>query len=74
MLTQQEVADQLGIHINSVRRLRHNDPTFPRPIKITSNILRWEDDALARWLAARRDDGQDTTRNNGKGAAERLGL
>lgn len=51
-LTTEEIRKRLGISIATFYRLRHRDPTFPKPIKALSsaNKLMFSASDVARWL------------------------
>lgn len=42
-----------GTSNTTVWELSRNDPDFPKPIKITSQITAWRADELYKWLASR---------------------
>ena len=42
-----------GTSNTTVWDLSRNDPNFPKPIKITSQITAWRADELFKWLASR---------------------
>lgn len=50
-LTTEETRKRLGISIAAFYRLRHRDPTFPKPIKaLSSRRLLFSASDIARWL------------------------
>lgn len=50
-LTTEEIRKRLGISIAAFYRLRHKDPTFPKPIKaLSSRRLLFSASDIARWL------------------------
>lgn len=50
-LTTEEIRKRLGISIGTFYRLRHKDPTFPKPIKaLSSRRLLFSASDIARWL------------------------
>ena len=50
-LTTEEIRKRLGISIAAFYRLRHKDPTFPKPIKaLSSRRLHFSASDIARWL------------------------
>ena len=49
--TTEETRKRLGISIAAFYRLRHRDPTFPKPIKaLSSRRLLFSASDIARWL------------------------
>lgn len=57
LLTKQQVAEILGVHLNTVDQLRKTDPTFPVPATIGRRAIRWRADELERWVASKQDRG-----------------
>lgn len=50
-LTTEEIRKRLGISIAAFYRLRHKDPTFPKPIKaLSTRRLLFSASDIARWL------------------------
>lgn len=50
-LTTEETCKRLGISIAAFYRLRHEDPTFPKPIKaLSTRRLLFSASDIARWL------------------------
>lgn len=50
-LTTEEIRKRLGISIAAFYRLRHRDPTFPKPIKaLSTRRLLFSASDIARWL------------------------
>lgn len=50
-LTTEEIRKRLGISIAAFYRLRHKDPTFPKPIKaLSSRRLLFSASDIAKWL------------------------
>ncbi len=54
LISRQQVADLLGIHINTLYRISKTDPTFPRPYEIGPRTFRWSEERVADWLEAKR--------------------
>ncbi len=54
LISRQQVADLLGIHINTLYRIAKTDPTFPRPYEIAPRTFRWSEERVADWLEVRR--------------------
>lgn len=53
LLTEADVADQLGVDPSTVRRIRRNDPSFPQPIRITQRTVRYRQADVERWIASK---------------------
>lgn len=53
LISEKEVAERLGASLSTVRKLRQQDATFPPAIKITNDLIRYDRDALAAWIATR---------------------
>lgn len=60
MLSRQEVADYLGIHVNSLDSIRRHDPTFPLPATLTQRTLRWDGGQLRRWVESKQTEADLT--------------
>ena len=54
LLTRQQVADYLGVHVNTVDKIRRADPTFPTSAAISPRVLRWDPNELERWVHGKR--------------------
>lgn len=54
LLTREQVAEQLGVHVNTVDNLRKQDPTFPVAIRVTDRAVRFSAKDIEGWLVGRR--------------------
>jgi len=45
-----EVAAKLGISVGHVRFIGATDPDFPRPIKLSSRIVVYEEGSIEKWM------------------------
>jgi len=53
MIDINEVATKIGVSVGTVRNLRRNDQTFPEPVRLTKRLIRWREQEIESWLAAR---------------------
>ncbi|HQX52735.1 MAG TPA: AlpA family phage regulatory protein [Planctomycetaceae bacterium] len=51
LLSEAEVIAIFGIARSTLFRLRRDDPTFPKPIKIGGKITRWTREKIEAWIA-----------------------
>lgn len=54
MLTKRQVAAGLSVQPNTVDNLRRRDATSPSPHRLGPRTLRWDPDAIDRWLLSTR--------------------
>ena len=47
------MCDLLGLSKSTVWGLSRNDPTFPKPVKITSNCTGWKASEVYDWIESR---------------------
>lgn len=52
-LSDTHLAERFGVHRTTVRRWVQNDPSFPRPVKLSPGSTRWKLDDIEKWEAAR---------------------
>lgn len=55
LMSESAVADLLGVATRTVRRLRHDDPSFPPAVRITARIVRYRQADVERWVASKQD-------------------
>lgn len=53
LLRVKKVSELLGVSIGTVWGLSRNDPTFPKPVKITSNCTGWKASEVFDWIESR---------------------
>lgn len=52
MLDRKQIADLLGVTVDTVRRRVEARPDFPKPaIKLSRKTVRWEPGDVLRWIA-----------------------
>ena len=54
-----ELSERIGLKRTAIADLVKNDPTFPKPVRITSRAIGWFEDELDGWfenLAGRREE------------------
>lgn len=52
MLTRQDIANMLGISVETVRRRVEPRPDFPKPaIRLSRKTVRWEPGDVLKWVA-----------------------
>jgi len=56
LLTRRQVADYLGVHVNSLDKMRRTDPTFPRSAALSPRTLRWDPGQLRRWVGSKQTE------------------
>lgn len=59
LLDTSHVADLLGVTPRTVRRYIAEEPTFPRPIRITARTLRWRAQDIDIWLSTQTTPGTE---------------
>lgn len=55
LLKPEEVASKLGITKTSLPNLRRRETTFPKPIRVSERILRWNEEEIDQWLTNRKE-------------------
>lgn len=50
LLTAADVAGMLSVSVRSVWRLRDGCPDFPRPIRLSGNLIRWRRVDIERFV------------------------
>ena len=53
-LDRAEIARRLSVSVTTVDRIRANDPSFPLPVRVSSQALRWPESGVSLWLEAKR--------------------
>ena len=48
-----DVQRALSLGSTSVKNLVHNDPTFPRPVRLTKRAIAWYRDEVEAWARSR---------------------
>ncbi len=66
LLTEADVADQLAVAPRTVRTYRHDDPTFPQPIRLSAGCIRWRQLDLDRWIASKQETPTPTPARRGR--------
>ena len=51
LLDRAGVAAGLGITTKTLDRIRRNDLTFPNPLRLSPQVIRWRGQDIDRWLA-----------------------
>lgn len=52
MLDRKQIADMLGVTVDTVRRRVETRPDFPKPaIRLSRKTVRWEPGEVLKWLA-----------------------
>jgi predicted DNA-binding transcriptional regulator AlpA len=55
-MTRQDVADEMRVSIENLRRLRLRDPRFPAPIKVGARGVRFKRSEVDAYLAQLEED------------------
>lgn len=53
LLRAAEVMKRLGISRTTLWRLEKADPSFPRRVQVSSNIVGWNEASIEKWLKTR---------------------
>ena len=50
-----DVLDKLAIRRTTLHKLRHSDPTFPKPLYLSDSdrSIRWREEDIDKWLEGR---------------------
>jgi predicted DNA-binding transcriptional regulator AlpA len=56
LLTKEEVASLLKLSDSAFRSLRDRSPDFPKPIKLSPKVFRWDETDISEWLASSREE------------------
>lgn len=52
MLDRKQIADMLGVTVETVRRRVEAQPDFPKPaIRLSRKTVRWEPGEVLKWIA-----------------------
>jgi len=62
LLTHPEVLEALGMTKAAFVAFRKNNDDFPKPIRITERVLRWEEGDIDLWLTTKKESnhGEDS--------------
>lgn len=52
LLTAEDLADQLGISVSSIYRMRSNGESLPRATRVGARAVRWRQADVNAWLEA----------------------
>lgn len=55
LLTRAQVEDEFALPCSTIYFRLKTDPSFPKPIRTGTRSIRWEREALERWLQSRRE-------------------
>jgi len=55
LLRPNEVSEKLGISKGALPALRRRDTSFPKPIRVSQKILRWDEDDINDWLTKKKE-------------------
>ena len=55
LLTRVEIEQEFALPCSTIYYRLRTDPSFPKPIRTGPRSLRWEREALERWLQSRRE-------------------
>ena len=73
LLTKKDVAQRLGIHVNTLDRIRNSDDTFPAPLRFGPRTQRWRPADVQRWVDGQAPE-EPAPSPRAKSAADHLGL
>lgn len=52
-ISDKQLAEQFGVHRPTIWRWAKNDPTFPKPVRLSPGCTRWKLAEIEAWEAAR---------------------
>lgn len=52
-LNDRQLADRFGIEKGTVWRWARSDPSFPKPVKLSPQTVRWRSDEIEAWENSR---------------------
>lgn len=52
-LSDRQLGDRYGVHRLTPRRWLREDPTFPKPVRLTPGCVRWKLSDIEAWEAAK---------------------
>ena len=55
LLRPNQVSEKLGISKGALPALRRRDTSFPKPIRVSQKILRWDEDDINDWLTKKKE-------------------
>lgn len=55
LLKPNQVSEKLGISKGALPALRRRDTSFPKPIRVSQKILRWDEDDINDWLTKKKE-------------------
>ena len=56
LLKPEEVSEKLGITKAALPALRRRENIFPRPIRVSQKVLRWDEADIDQWLTAKKEN------------------
>ena len=59
LLKPEQVAVKLGITRSALPALRRREDSFPRPIRVSQKVLRWDEADIDQWLNAKKEEEND---------------
>ena len=62
LLKPSQVSEKLGITKGALPALRRRDSSFPKPIRVSQKILRWDEEDINDWLTKKKEsiDGESS--------------
>jgi len=55
LLNPYDVSVKLGISKNALHLLRGREASFPKPIRVSQKVLRWDEADIDKWLMAKKE-------------------
>jgi len=55
ILTHDELSQKLGITKKALHSLRNREPSFPKPIRMSEKVLRWDEADINQWLESKKE-------------------
>jgi len=52
-LSDRQIGERFGVHHLTPRRWMREDPTFPRPVKLSPGCTRWKLSEIEAWEASK---------------------
>ena len=59
-LSDRQLGTRYNVHFLTPRRWVREDPTFPKPVKLSPGCTRWRLSDLEAWEAAKSEDSPET--------------
>ncbi len=65
LLNTDQVSRKLGMTRVALHSLRFRNDNFPKPIRISQKVLRWDEEDIDNWLTAQKESKNGDNRSTG---------